>query len=264
MTQWAAAVAVALAVVGLGRPPRTVRLGSSASTSAAIRSRPGWSIAALIGTALVAARVSPVEMFLAVGSAVCAQRLVRRHRETADRAATATAVVEVTYALAAELRAGRTTAESLLAVTDLAGPLTTALRAAHGAVAVGADAAAELAAAASVSGAERLAPVAAAWAVATASGGQVAIVLERLAAAMDDEDELRREIDAALAGPKATMVLLAGLPVLGLLLGQSVGAHPLQLLVHHAIGWGLLTSAICLDVVGVLVMRAIVSRAQAP
>jgi tight adherence protein B len=64
-----------------------------------------------------------------------------------------------------------------------------------------------------------------------------------------------------MAGPRATMALLAGLPLLGIVLGQSVGAHPLDLLLHHPLGWGLLASAVVLDATGVVVTRAIAVRA---
>jgi tight adherence protein B len=127
---------------------------------------------------------------------------------------------------------------------------------------VGADPAAELRRAASaVAGAEGLACVAAAWAVAESAGGRVAVVLERLSESMDSEAELRQELDAAMAGPRATMSLLAGLPLLGLVLGQSVGARPLDLLLHRPLGWGLLASAVVLDATGVVVTRAIAVRA---
>jgi tight adherence protein B len=251
------------AVIWAGRPPRSLRL-ISVSVPATPRGRAGRIVAGLAGTAIVVVGVSPMAVLVVAGAAAAAQRLVRRRDSARRREETATAVVEVTYALAAELRAGRTPAEALLAVSDVAGPLAPALHSAYSAVVVGADAAAELAAAAAIPGAERLRPVAAAWAVATSAGGQIAVVLERLSVAMDDEADLRRELEAALAGPRATMALLAGLPAIGLLLGESVGAHPVQLLLHRPLGWGLLVGAGLLDAVGVSIMRVIVTRTHAP
>jgi tight adherence protein B len=264
MTRWLAAVTLLSAVVWSGRPPRGLRLAPQAPVPASAADRAGWVVAAVAGSAIVVVGVSTVGFFIVAGAALGAQRLVRRRRLARRREETALAVVEVTYALAAELRAGRTPAEALLAVTDMAGPLAPALHSAYRAVVVGANAADELATAAAMPGAERLRAVAAAWAVATSAGGQIAVVLERLSVAMDEEAELRRELDAALAGPRATMALLAGLPVFGLVLGQSVGAHPVRLLLHRPLGWGLLAGAAILDAAGVLIMRAIVMRAQAP
>jgi tight adherence protein B len=82
-------------------------------------------------------------------------------------------------------------------------------------------------------------------------------VLDRLAEALDGELELRQELDSALAGPRATVVLLAGLPVMGLALGQAVGARPLHLLLYRPLGWGLLAGAAVLDAAGVVVMTRI-------
>jgi tight adherence protein B len=99
--------------------------------------------------------------------------------------------------------------------------------------------------------------VAAAWRVTEAAGGRVALVLDRLGEAMDRDDELRREMESLMAAPKATMMLLAGLPLVGIGLGELIGAHPVHLLIYRPIGWGLLAGAIVLDAIGVLVTRQI-------
>lgn len=99
--------------------------------------------------------------------------------------------------------------------------------------------------------------VAAAWQVTESAGGRVALVLERLGEAMDRDDQVQRELAAALAAPKATTMLLAGLPLLGLGMGQAVGAHPFHLLFYNPLGWGLLTGAALLDAAGVVVSRRI-------
>jgi tight adherence protein B len=93
--------------------------------------------------------------------------------------------------------------------------------------------------------------------VTESAGGRVALVLERLGEAMDSDDQLQREMAAALAAPKATMILLAGLPVLGLGMGQAIGAHPIQLLLYRPLGWCLLIGATALDAVGLVVSRRI-------
>jgi tight adherence protein B len=243
VTGWlaAASMAAAIALSGRRRPP-AVRL-------AALHDAPG--------------SAGRFALLLILTDKACAvQRLVRRALTAGrTRQECSAATVEVTFALAGELRAGRTPSQALAAVAGVAGPVRPALEAAHRAVAVGANAADELARAARLPGAERLRYVAAAWAVADSAGGRVAVVLERLSDAMDSEEELRRELDAAMAGPRATMFLLASLPLLGLVLGQTVGAHPLHLLLHRPLGWGLLAAAAVLDAVGVLVTRTIARAA---
>jgi tight adherence protein B len=269
MTTWLAALSIAAAIALSGRRRPGARLADwrrepdNRDLVARVQGV-GWLLAAVAGSALVAARV-PVLLLVVVGVAgLLGWRLRIQWSASRARERCSMATVEVTFALAGELRAGRTPAQALAAVAGVAGPLRPALEAAQAAVAVGADAAGELARAADLPGAERLRYVGAAWAVAESAGGRVAVVLERLSEAMDSDDELRQELDAAMAGPRATMVLLSGLPVLGLALGQAVGAHPLRLLLHRPIGWGLLAAAAALDGLGVMVTRAIARSALRP
>ncbi len=259
MTTWAAAVLVVAAVL-LSRPRRASSrlavLQSAPEPPAATRPH-GSSliVAGLFGSGLVAAHV-PIGFAAAagvvapIGSVVRSRRLANRRRLACEAA-----VVEVTFALAAELRAGRTAKEALVAAAENAGPLASLLNAAAASVDVGASAAAELEAGAATPGAGRLRMVAAAWRVTEAAGGRVALVLERLGEAMDREDALRREMQAAMAAPQATMMLLAGLPLIGLGLGQAIGADPLHLLLYRPVGWGLLAGAIILDCLGIVASR---------
>lgn len=259
MTGWLAAASVAAAIALSGRHRSARRLAGLGPSPPVVggSAHRVFALAVVVGSALAAARVSWLLVTAVVGAAFGVWRAGMRVRATREREERAAATVEVTFALVGELRAGRTPAEALAAVAGFAGPLRPVLEAAHRAVVVGADAADELARAASIPGAERLRYVAAAWSVADSAGGRVAVVLERLSESMDSDDELRRELDAAMAGPRATMVLLAALPALGLVLGQAVGAHPFHFLVHRPLGWGLLAAAAAFDVVGVVATRAI-------
>jgi tight adherence protein B len=269
LTAWLSALSIGTAIAISGRPRPASRLAAWSAgpigerSNRQVRGAP-WLAGAILGSALVAVKVP---LFLAVALAVAgvvARRVRQRWRAGRARDQCAVAAVEVTFGLAGELRAGRTPAQALGAVAAVAGPLRPALEAAEAAVRVGANAAEEIARAAELPGAERLRYVAAAWAVAESAGGRVAVVLERLSEAMDSDEELRQELDAAMAGPRATMVLLAGLPALGLVLGQSVGAQPIQLLLHRPLGWGLLAAAAVLDGLGVMVTRAIARSALRP
>jgi tight adherence protein B len=214
-------------------------------------------VAIAVGTA-VAAGLVPVALAVAVVAATIVVGKVRTaRRAAAARESAVQATVEVTVGLAAELRAGRTPAQALAAVAPWSGPLEPALSSAAAAVAAGASAADGLLLAAAVPGAGGLRQVAAAWRVTESTGGRLAGVLDRLAEALDGELELRQELESALAGPRATVVLLAGLPVMGLALGQAVGARPLHLLLYRPLGWGLLAGAAVLDGAGVVVMTRI-------
>ncbi|MGR6997252.1 hypothetical protein ACU686_02675 [Yinghuangia aomiensis] len=63
-----------------------------------------------------------------------------------------------------------------------------------------------------------------------------AAALDRIAAGLRNDDEGHRELEAELAGARATARLLAGLPLLGVLLGTGMGAAPLDVLVATPLG----------------------------
>lgn len=262
MTLWLAA-ATAAVVVALLRPrPARQRLAEWADTSAQSTSGRGIRfedlvVAAAVGSVLVALRL-PLVIAMAGGLLpVGWQRIRATQQRNSLRAAREAAVAEMTFALAGELRAGRTPSEALRAAAATAGPLADACLAASASVAAGGSAASELEVASQLPGASRLRSVAAAWRVTESAGGRVAVVLDRLGEAMDRDDQVRRELDAALAAPKATMLLLAGLPMFGIGLGEAIGAHPVHLLLYNPIGWGLLGGAALLDTAGVFVTRRI-------
>lgn len=266
MTVWLAAVLAATAVL-VSRPLHSShRLAgfrdSGQPTGSDNRlSRSVLLVAGAIGSGLVALHV-PIGFAAAAGAVPPgiswsrARSRARRLKEGCEAA-----VVEVTFALAAELRAGRTTKEALAAAAQTAGPLSPVIAAAAASADVGGSAAAELEAGAEIPGARRLRTVAATWQVTEAAGGRVALVLERLGEAMDREDALRREMQAALAAPQATMALLAGLPLVGLGFGQLIGANPLHLLLYRPIGWALLAGAAVLDTIGILISRRLATWA---
>jgi tight adherence protein B len=265
MTGLLAGIAAAAMVVVVGRPGGAERLHAvtvaRSSPPSAGGVGPLGPLAGVLGvTAALVGVPVPVVIAVVVGIWLL-ERLRRQRASSREQAARAAATIEVTFGLADELRAGRTPDQALAALAAVSGPLQDALRAVASAAAVGADPVVELARTARLPGAERLGSVAAAWSVARAAGGRVAAVLERLGRAMDDDADLRRELDAAMAGPRATMVLLALLPVLGLALAESVGAHPVALLLHRPVGWALVAGATALDLTGVFVTRAIAHAA---
>jgi tight adherence protein B len=85
------------------------------------------------------------------------------------------------------------------------------------------------------------------WRLAERTGCSLLGPVQRLRDADRGAVAVRRELAAQLAGPRATARLLAGLPVVGMLLGTSVGADPLGFLLGTPAGAG------CLAVGGVLV-----------
>jgi tight adherence protein B len=68
---------------------------------------------------------------------------------------------------------------------------------------------------------------------------------------------MRRQVDAQLAGARATGRLLAGLPVLGLGLGVAIGGSPGDFLLHTPVGAICLSVAVALDIAGLAWMDRI-------
>ncbi|SDF17954.1 tight adherence protein B [Blastococcus fimeti] len=81
------------------------------------------------------------------------------------------------------------------------------------------------------------------------------------------EDDLRArvrhraELRAATAGPRASAAVLAGLPVLGLLMGSGVGADPWRVLTTTGTGQVLLVVGVALEAAGLVWSRRLVQRA---
>src|SRR5690606_27089699 len=107
-----------------------------------------------------------------------------------------------------------------------------------------------LAAAARRPGAEGLRGLAARWREAGDQGAGLAAGLDRQHGAPRNERDQRAALRAQLAGARATAVMLAGLPVLGLGLGAALGADPLHVLLHTASGLGCLVAGALLEGAG--------------
>ncbi len=93
--------------------------------------------------------------------------------------------------------------------------------------------------------------LAACWRVAVDRGAGLAAGLERLEGALRVERDQRADLRAQLAGARSTAVMLAGLPVLGLLMGSALGANPLRVLLHTGAGLGCLVTGGALEGAGV-------------
>ena len=153
-----------------------------------------------------------------------------RRRRLAERRAL---TVDLCTALAAELRAGGMPSDALQrAATAVPGLCDEAARVAR----LGGDVSAALVAASVHAGAGGLARLAAVWSVSQHAGAGLADGCERIADWLRDDEALRREVAAQLSGARASARLLAGLPVLGILLGSGMGARPLAVLLGTPYG----------------------------
>ncbi|MGW3308827.1 type II secretion system F family protein [Streptomyces sp. NPDC001073] len=146
------------------------------------------------------------------------------------------AVIALCSTLAGEVRAGRQPGEALLRAAQDSGGLGEAQAGVLAAARFGGDVPGALTSAARQPGAEGLLGLAACWRVAVDQGAGLAAGLDRLEGALRADRDQRADLRAQLAGARATVVMLAGLPVLGLLLGAAMGADPLRVLLHSGAG----------------------------
>jgi tight adherence protein B len=214
--------------------------------------------AAMLGIAGAAHRGAVVLLVPAAavaGAAAVVGRDVRSRRRAAARHRDVSTAVRV---LVGELESGARPAAALTAAAD-AGPAVSAvmLRAAS-AAASGDDVAAVLADAAD----DELALIGVAWRLGDATGAALAAVLARVCADFAAADAQRRSVAIALAGPRSSAFVLAGLPLLGIGLGAAMGARPAQFLTGDPAGRLLCCVGVVLDVAGVLWLRTILRRAE--
>ncbi|NEB95301.1 type II secretion system F family protein, partial [Streptomyces bauhiniae] len=120
-----------------------------------------------------------------------------------------------------------------------------------------------LAVAARQPGAEGLLGLAACWRVAVDQGAGLAAGLDRLDGALRAERDQRADLRAQLSGARATALLLAVLPLFGLLLGAAMGADPLRVLLHTGAGLGCLVAGAVFEGAGVWWAARIVRGAEA-
>lgn len=175
--------------------------------------------------------------------------VLRRVERSADQAAAAalgrfsgpssrTDPVALCGALAAELRAGAPPDAALIAVAADSALLPRARAAAQLGEPV---APALLADAAAVRGSPVAAGVlrgmAACWSVAAQSGAGLADGMDRVAALAGARQRIGADLDAEVAAPRATARILSLLPLLGLALGELLGAGPISWLLTSPVGW---------------------------
>ncbi|WP_454163889.1 type II secretion system F family protein [Gordonia iterans] len=99
-----------------------------------------------------------------------------------------------------------------------------------------------------------------AWSISVRNGVPTASLLEALRRDLVQRAEFVARTEAGLAGPRATAMVLAGLPVLGLGLGELMGAHPVGVLLGSSFGSILLVLGVVLAAVGVVWSDAIVDK----
>jgi tight adherence protein B len=239
-----------------------VRPRSTPELAALVDRRGAVVAAGLLVAALGAAVSTPLVGGLAGACAAAAARALRGARRAATVRRHVQAVAEGLGVLAAELRAGRSVGEAAVAAQAgcpdevAAVALGRVLRLGAAPPAGPPDEVGEVGEVGEV-----LARVAAAVRLSSRTGCSLAGV----AAAVEDDLRARAraetELRAAVAGPRASATVLAGLPVLGLLMGSGVGADPWQVLTTTGTGNALLVGGVALELAGLAWSGRLVRRA---
>ncbi|OBG01063.1 hypothetical protein A5773_03260 [Mycobacterium sp. 852014-52450_SCH5900713] len=229
---------LALALVVLPASPRRRLAPAPSDRRWRPRTGPGWLAAAVVGAAAVLVPLTTL-LAVAVVAATAGLRYHRRHRiRSAQREGHA--LEGALDVLVGELRVGSHPARAFgVAAGESAGAVAESLRAVAARARLGADVAAGLRVAAKSSALpaqwDRLALC---WQLASDHGLAIATLMRAAQRDIAERQRFSARVTSNMAGARATAVILAGLPVLGVLLGQLIGARPLAFLLGgHAGGW---------------------------
>jgi tight adherence protein B len=212
-------------------------------------------LAGLAAAAVGAVASTPLVAVLTAVAVFAAGRSRAAARRGREREVRLLAVTEGLGALAADLRSGRSvdaaTAAAVAACADegSARALARAIRAPAAGPAEEGDLG------------QALARISAGVLLSSRTGCSLAAVVAAVEDDLRARHRHRLELRSATAGPRASALLLAGLPVLGLVMGSGVGADPWAVLTTTGTGQVLLVAGVALELVGVAWSRRLLDRA---
>ncbi|MBY0441887.1 MAG: type II secretion system F family protein [Mycobacteriaceae bacterium] len=164
----------------------------------------------------------------------------RRHRSGIAESRTLETALDV---LVGELQVGAHPVHAFCTAADEAGePVGTSFHAVAARARLGADVSTGLrTVAASSAHPAQWHRLAVCWQLASDHGLAMATLMRAAQRDIVERQRFSGRVAAATAGARATATILAGLPLLGILLGQLIGANPLRFLLNeHTGGWLLL------------------------
>jgi tight adherence protein B len=249
---------MALAAALLVWPAAPRRLGERPGRAG----RRPWAL--VVPVLLVLTWLVPVPVTVSAGAIVGTVALRRRRRTIEDRrAAESVALQSALEVLVGELRVGAHPVGAFtVAAEEVSGRVADGMRAVAARARLGADVAAGLDDVAVVSPLpmhwQRLAVC---WRLAEARGLAVATLMQTAAQDIVQRERFSSRVTAAMAGARTTAAMLAGLPVIGIALGQLIGAEPIAFLIAPGVGGWLLVVGVLLACAGLLWSDRIVAGA---
>jgi tight adherence protein B len=247
-----AALALALALLVAPAPTRRIRLRPHAPISPAWLRAVALSCPAVIALGL--AVIAPPGIVVAAAAVAATVEVRRRRRFRNRRGATeAVALQSALDVLVGELRVGAHPAAAFAtAAKEVDGEVAASLRTVAARAGMGADVAAGLR---SVAGQSALSAhwerLALCWQLAQTHGLAIATLMQAAQRDIVERERFSAQVTAAMAGARTTAAVLAGLPVLGIGLGQSIGAEPMGFLCSGGAGQWVLAVGVALACAGV-------------
>jgi tight adherence protein B len=250
MTALAVLAAALAAGLALGRPPRL--------RGSPVRRRPGRHLLplGLVPPALLVAGTSPrvlVVVGLAAAGWLAGSALWRQRRARLEAERTTVRVLETCEQLAGDLAVGQPPGPALARAAAAWSDLDPVARA----FAVGADVPAAWREVATRPGAADLRHLAAAWQVSHRTGQGLAEAVDRVSARLRAGQATRRVVRGELASARATARLVAGLPVVALLMGSGAGGDPIGFLLGHPVGLACLAGGLGFAMAGLAWIEAL-------
>jgi tight adherence protein B len=98
------------------------------------------------------------------------------------------------------------------------------------------------------------------WQLAQTHGLAIAALMQTAHRDIVERERFSARVDAGMAGARTTAAVLAGLPVLGVGLGQLIGADPVGFLLSGGAGGWLLVIGVTLACIGLLWSDRITTR----
>jgi tight adherence protein B len=254
------ALALALLVAPTRSRGRLEAVGFAAATPRRFPVWPGaGAVTAVLAVVLPAGLVAALAI---VGLTLWIRR--RRHLRAKGRAAESTALQGALEVLVGELRVGAHPVSAFsVAAAEVDGPVAESLHAVAARARLGADVAAGLRSVSARSSLpahwERLAVC---WKLAQEHGLSIAPLMQAAQRDVVERARFSARVDAGMTGARTTAVVLAGLPLLGVGLGELIGAKPLRFLMSNGVGGWLLVIGVTLVCAGMLWSDRITARAS--